>query len=266
MLRLAPSRARAAIGVAIAIAVTATMDATGLTVFSALPLLPLLALFAWLERLPPKVLGFVWGRGGDYLIALLHPGLVMGTIAAIAATIGLVHPVGVDWGRVCLNIARGSVVGTIVVSLTEEGFFRGWLWASLERTGLSRGAVLIATSLAFMLWHISAVTLPTGFNPPPPQVPVFLVNAVAMGLVWGLIRMRSGSLVASSLCHSTWNAIAYILFGFGEKVGKLGIRETGIYGPEVGGLGLALNVAFAALLWQAVRRAAAPAAVAAPPS
>jgi hypothetical protein len=41
-------------GVALAIAITTTMDATGLSAFSALPLLPLVALF-WIfaEVLPP---------------------------------------------------------------------------------------------------------------------------------------------------------------------------------------------------------------------
>ena len=39
------------LGLAVAIAVTATMDATGLTAFSALPLFPLALLFAWRERL-----------------------------------------------------------------------------------------------------------------------------------------------------------------------------------------------------------------------
>ena len=40
-------------------------------------------------------------------------------------------------------------------------------------------------------------------------------------------------------------------FGFGTKVGALGITETAIYGPEVGILGLIVNAVFAAalLLW-----------------
>ena len=52
-----------------------------------------------------------------------------------------------------------SSVGVIMVLLTEEGFFRGWLWASLKRAGLNELQVLIWTSIAFSLWHISAVSL-----------------------------------------------------------------------------------------------------------
>jgi hypothetical protein len=54
----------------------------------------------------------------------------------------------------------------------------------------------------------------------------------------------------SSLSHGLWNGGAYVLFGFGTRTGALGIRNTTLFGPEVGVLGLALNVALAALLWR----------------
>jgi hypothetical protein len=40
------------------------------------------------------------------------------------------------------------------------------------------------------------------------------------------------------------------LFGFGEKVGALGIADTHLYGPEVGLLGIVLGSAFLALIWK----------------
>ncbi|MCP3958113.1 MAG: hypothetical protein GY719_09695 [bacterium] len=49
-------------------------------------------------------------------------------------------------------------------------------------------------------------------------------------------------------------AIAYELFAFGTKTGALGIENTAVYGPEVGIVGLALNLAFATLLWLGWRR------------
>ena len=131
--------------------------------------------------------------------------------------------------------------------LTEEGFFRGWLWESLKERKL------LVSSVAFMLWHISAVVLNTGFNPPMAQVPTFLANAAVLGFIWGRMRQASGSIVVSSLAHSVWNALAYRLFGFGAKVGLLGIHDTAVFGPEVGVAGLALNVAFALILWLSSR-------------
>jgi hypothetical protein len=61
--------------------------------------------------------------------------------------------------------------------------------------------------------------------------------------------MASGSVVVPSVCHAVWNGIDYPLYGFGEKIGALGIEQTHIYGPEVGMLGLGLNLIFAAALW-----------------
>ncbi|MDH3664242.1 MAG: CPBP family intramembrane metalloprotease, partial [Alphaproteobacteria bacterium] len=126
---------------------------------------------------------------------------------------------------------------------------RGWLWAALKRAGQTDTQVLIWTSLAFTLWHVSAISLDTGFDVPADEIPIYLINATLVGAVFGMLRMASGSVVVPSVCHAVWNGIDYPLYGFGEKVGALGIEQTHIYGPEVGVLGLGLNLVFAATLW-----------------
>ena len=143
----------------------------------------------------------------------------------------------------------GSTVGALVVMLTEEGFFRGWLWASLKRAGRSDTYVLVWTSLAFTAWHISAISLDTGFDIPAREIPIYLVNATLLGLIWGYLRQLSGSVVVAAVCHAVWNAFAYALYGFGEKTGALGIEQTHIFGPEVGLLGIVFNLAFFAALY-----------------
>ena len=82
-----------------------------------------------------------------------------------------------------------------------------------------------------------------------------MVNAAVLGLIWALLRSISGSIVVSSVCHGLWNGGAYAFFGYGTKVGALGIADTAIYGPEVGILGLGLNILFAATLWRYARTA-----------
>lgn len=109
--------------------------------------------------------------------------------------------------------------------------------------------ILVWTSVSFSLWHLSAVTLHTGFEPPPKQVPVFMINAAVIGIVWGLLRQMSGSVIVTGLSHGVWNGLAYVLFGFGTRTGALGVQNTATYGPEVGVLGLAINSIFAAFLW-----------------
>lgn len=240
---------RPILGVLAAIAVTTTMDATGLSAFSALPLFPLMILFWYLERLPRRSMGFAWGRWSHYGLAMLYPVALLSVLALVSAAAGAVDLSHTDWQKASLNLALVSVSTFLVAILTEEGFFRGWLWASLQRAGETPVRTLVWSSLGFSLWHLSAVTLHTGFDLPGSQIPVFMVNAAVMGAVWGLLRWISGSVIVASLSHGVWNGIAYVFFGFGTKVGALGIANTAVFGPEAGILGLALNLAFGAALW-----------------
>lgn len=240
----------AIVGVLLAIAITTAMDANGLLSFSALPLFPLMGIFWYLEKLSRRSVGFVWGRWSHYGLAMAYPLVVIGTIALIATAAGALDLSHTDWRKAGLNLGFLTVSTFLVAIITEEGFFRGWLWASLERAGQSPGRILLWTSLAFSLWHLSAVMLPTGYRPPLAQVPVFMVNAAVIGAIWGLMRQISGSVIVSSLSHGVWNGITYVFFGFGTKVGALGIANIALFGPEVGVLGLALNFAFGAVLWR----------------
>ena len=224
------------------------MDATGLSTFSALALLPLMLLFWWLSRLSRAEIGFRPGEVSDYGWAALFPLAVMGVITIIAFLAGAIDIGRANWPKAAANLALITSSTFLVAIVTEEGFFRGWLWGSLKKAGLNNMRVLIWSSIAFALWHVSAVTLDPDFKPPPTQIPIYLCNAAVMGAVWGLLRARSGSIIVSSFSHGLWNGLAYVLFGFGTRSGALGIRNTGIFGPEIGFLGLGLNLIFAFLL------------------
>jgi membrane protease YdiL (CAAX protease family) len=237
-------------GVLTAITVTTIMDANGLSVFSALPLFPLMGLFWYLQRLSRLDVGFKWGEWRHYGIAILYPLVVPGLVALFAAVTGNVDSAETDWQKVWLNLALMTIITVLIVIITEEGFFRGWLWASLKNAGLNKIQILIWTSVAFSLWHLSVVTLETGFNLPAAQVPVFILNAAILGAIWGMLRMISGSVIVASVSHGLWNGIVYVFFGFGTEVGALNISATGIYEPEVGILGLILNLIFALALWR----------------
>jgi len=241
--------ARPVFAVLAAIAVTTAMDANGLSAFSALPLLPLGAAFWLADRTPRRSVGFIPARPRDYFLATLHPVLVFGSLAVLALAFGAVHPAATPASRVVFICLRVGAATFLVALLTEEGFFRGWLWAALEQAGQTPTRVLVGTSLAFAAWHISAVSLKTGFDLPAERIPLFLVNAAVMGAIWGLLRAISGSVVVSSAAHGLWNGGAYVLFGFSTHPGKLGIADVWLWGPEVGVLGLAANLLFAAALW-----------------
>jgi membrane protease YdiL (CAAX protease family) len=240
----------AVLGVLVAIAITASMDATGLSMFSALPLLPLFVLFWYHQRLSFKSLGLQLGRLQHYAIAVFYPVSVVGALVFAAWALGPLECTKVPWQEACFKSLRVAAATFVAALLTEEGFFRGWLWASLQRAGQKPCQVLIWSSAAFALWHLSSVVLDTGFNPPMAQVPVFIVNAATIGLVWGLLREASGSIVVTSVSHGLWNGLAYVFFGFGRKVGALGIVNSVVLGPEVGVLGLGLNAVFAFVFWR----------------
>jgi hypothetical protein len=241
-------------GAGAAIAITTTMDATGYSMFSALPLFPLAGLFWYLQKFSRQEVGLVWGKLYPYGLALAYPLIVLGTMGIIATMAGAVDTSDADWNKVFLNMAVASSIGPVMVMITEEGFFRGWLWAALKRSGQTDMQVLVWTSLLFTAWHISAISLDTGFDLPAREIPIFLVNATLLGAIWGMLRMISGSVVVAAVCHAVWNGIDYPLYGFGEKVGALGIEQTHIYGPEVGVLGIGLNLVFAAALLTLIRK------------
>lgn len=241
-------------GAAAAIVITATMDATGHALFSALPLLPLAALFWYLQKLSREEFGVTWGKGYTYVLALAYPAVVLGGLGLVAFLAGAVDAGDMDWGKVLLSAALGSSVGVVMTLITEEGFFRGWLWASLKRADQSDAATLAWTSIAFTVWHVSWATLDSEFKLPPEQVPIYLANVLILGAVWGWLRMLSGSILVPAVCHAVWNAISYPVYGFAEVTGLLGIEQTHIYGPEVGWLGLLVNsivagLCFYTLIW-----------------
>lgn len=241
---------RPILGVMVAIVVTTAMDISGFFIFSALPLFPLMCLFWYLERPSRQSMGFMWGHWNHYRLAVLHPVTVLGVVGLVSAAAGAVDLSQTNWEKAGLNFALLAVSTILVAIVTEEGFFRGWLFASFERAALKHGRILVWSSIAFSLWHLPAVALNTGFDLPAMQIPLFMINAAVIGAIWGLLRLVSGSVIVASVSHGVWNGGAYVFFGYGTKIGALGIDDTAIYGPEVGVLGLVLNLIFAAALWR----------------
>jgi membrane protease YdiL (CAAX protease family) len=244
------------LGVATAVVITAVMDATGLTLFSTLPLIPLTLIIWWRQGFSRREMGLTWGRPEGYRLALFYPFAVPFSMVFAAFLAVAIETRDTDWAQAGIEFALMGSLGILMVLLTEEGFFRGWLWAACARAGLGDRGVLVATSVFFTVWHISAVTLTDEFKLPPAEMPIYLANVFLIGMNWGMIRLYTGSLIVVSVSHAVWNAVVYTMFGFGEHVGAMGISATHLFGPEVGLWGVAANVLFAAWLWRRVRPAA----------
>ncbi len=143
-----------------------------------------------------------------------------------------------------------TVVTIVGVLITEEGFFRGWLWGALDRARLSDPAILLWTSAVFAAWHFPVVLIEADFVLPARQVPTYLANVLLLGMCWGTMRMATGSVVVASVSHGLWNGMAYVLFGYGQTSGALGIADSAAYDPERGVWGIALNFLAFLLLWR----------------
>ena len=248
------------IGTLIAIAASAFMDAIGISNFNVLPLILLFFLLWYLQHLSRIEIGLTWGRLQNYGLAVLYPLLVLAVVGVIAWLSGATRFGAINLADTLGNLALQLALTIVFAIVTEEGIFRGWLWASLQRAGVSEMRVLVLTAVAFAAWHIPDVVLPTDFRPPAAQVPIYLLNVVAIGIIWGFMRKWSGSIVVTSVSHGVWNAFAYVLFGVGTTTGALGIHNSAVFGPEVGLVGLGVNLVVAAVLWLGVSRGrAAPA-------
>lgn len=245
------------IGTLVVIAASAVMDAVGISNFNALPLIPLFFLFWYLQHFSRADIGLAWGRRRDYALAVLYPLLALTLVGLIAWAGGATNVKTIDWGNVLSGLATQLVLTIVFAIVTEEGIFRGWLWASLQRAGVTEVRVFVLTSVAFAAWHIPDTILPTDFRPAAAQAPIYIANVLVIGFIWALMRGWSGSIVVTSVSHGVWNSFAYVLFGVGPTLGALGIHNTAVFGPEIGLVGLGINLAAAAVLWVVYRRSRA---------
>ncbi len=237
----------------IAICITSALDANGHGAFSAFILIPLFVGFSWFGKLNREQLGIVIGRRSTYLFALALPVVGVSTLTAVAFLGDGINISENDWTHTLVNISLASSIGVLTVMLTEEGFFRGLLWSLSERVGNSSVFTLWLTTGIFVIWHLSAITLVEEYAPPFNQIPIYLVNATLLGLIWGLMRLVSNSILPSVIYHSVWNGLVYELYGFGARVGYLGVEQTWLYGPEIGLLGIIVNGAACFYLYNKAR-------------
>jgi hypothetical protein len=105
-----------------------------------------------------------------------------------APRLGLLEGFGVGGPPRWLGVALVCVVAP----LSEELAFRGYVLARLSRVLKPRDALVLQAAL-FSALHLAPLSLPSHF---------------VLGLVFGHVRARTGSLLPSVLLHVAWNAAA----------------------------------------------------------
>ena len=136
-------------------------------------------------------------------LVLYGAGLAL--VVAMIATGALLDPPGL-----VLNLVFG-----LVVPAFEETVFRGWVWSRLRAVageGLRADAVVIAGSAAlFAVWHLAYVDAFLQHPSAMALMPLLLFKVAlgaGLGLLLGLVRSRSRTVVPAFIVHALWNIMA----------------------------------------------------------
>jgi len=97
------------------------------------------------------------------------------------------------------------IVMSVLPGVCEEALFRGAIQAILERRGVWRG--VIYTALLFGVFHLN---------------PWLFLSATGLGLLFGVIVIRTNSIVCAMACHMGTNATAALAIYFQPEDGGRG--------------------------------------------
>ncbi len=90
-----------------------------------------------------------------------------------------------------------GVAVVIFAPAFEESFFRGFLFAGLKQSSIGAAGAIILTAVAWALLHF--------------QYDFFgMATILILGLIFGIVRLKTGSLWSTILLHSVWNLAAIV--------------------------------------------------------
>jgi membrane protease YdiL (CAAX protease family) len=122
--------------------------------------------------------------------------------AALGAVFYLLEETGIPFERITDELQRHDyrmwqllALYSLAPAVLEEIAFRGVIFGRL-RTVLGETEGWLVQAAFFSVMHLSPVIFPTHF---------------AMGLIFGWLRMRTGSLIPGMILHAVWNAANILL-------------------------------------------------------
>ncbi|MFI6597001.1 lysostaphin resistance A-like protein [Nonomuraea sp. NPDC050536] len=176
----------------------------------------LVGLGAWLSTVLLVLVAGALSAAVGLLTLDLHD---FATFRAVLGAQGVPVPANVG-AIVAIQVVVGILIAPVInalPSLGEEWGWRGWLLPTLVRSrGLGQGLVL--SGVIWGLWHAPLTLL--GYNYPglgPWAAAYFVVTCVFIGLIFGWLRLRTGSVWPPVIAHGTLNGTASLLFLFAAK-------------------------------------------------
>ncbi len=127
----------------------------------------------------------------DFLLTMIYAITWIGIFGEPSSNTDL----GTNWGSSSIDIAFLFLSVAIVTPIAEELFFRGYVLDAINRKHGDWTAI-IWSAMLFGLVHIDPFTMGQAFMG---------------GIIYGWIRMRTGSLLPSIACHMMWNMLALVV-------------------------------------------------------
>ena len=151
-------------------------------------------------------------RGWYAFALLLFPALFAVPIVLGALT-GDVHVAPGAGPRFAALLATGFLARMTFAAFEEFGW-RGYLEPRLAALGVPALRRHLAVGALWAVWHVPyIVAFGDGYTDLPlaAQLPLFTVAVLAMAVIWGVTRDRTGSVWPAVLGHGIANAVAFPL-------------------------------------------------------
>ncbi|WP_421742685.1 type II CAAX prenyl endopeptidase Rce1 family protein [Cellulomonas sp.] len=150
---------------------------------------------------------------GWYAVALLLFPVLFAAPIALGALTGDVHVAPGAGPRFAALLATGFLARLTFAAFEELGW-RGYLEPRLAALGVPALRRHLAVGVLWAVWHVPyIVAFGDGYTDLPlaAQLPLFTVAVLAMAVIWGVARDRTGSVWPAVLGHGMANAVAFPL-------------------------------------------------------
>lgn len=154
------------------------------------------------------------GRGRRwYAVSVLLFPVLSAVVLGVGVLVGPTRFTA-DGPALLATLAVAGLLPRLLFAAFEEWGWRGYLEPRLAALGVPPLRRHLAVGALWAVWHVPyIVAMGPAYTPLPlvVQVPLFVVACLAMAVIWGVVRDRTGSVWPAVLGHGVANAVAYPL-------------------------------------------------------